>query len=452
MLDSEETVGTVQQEQPDLLENDEDIEDGLLKKKKKKKNKVAPEDSKDVVTAEDEKEMALKKVLELEKQLLEMQSLKDDSEGEVKGLKYELHGLQQSFKELQKNSAKSLKELENFEVQRLTNENETLKKENADLLKQIESATTKQIADQKQQELLQVDLNAKEEELSMTQSVFETTKEKLKEIKKEHENETLELESSKKEIEALKQQITSLEEANEESKKKFEESFKEKEEKLSNEKDSMLKELNKEREKFHVASNEISVLKTEIEKLLKDKDEDKHFRLKISERLKSLIEEKNRMEASYKLDYETLAKDFEDVKQHLMYITADKAEIFNRLSSLITDRGKNPRWIRDEETTECTNCNEKFTFTLRRHHCRLCGHIFCHKCSDRWLLTPHSSKRVRSCDVCADAFKEAHGEAYDAVDAPAQYRELQGEEIKQYEIEGEDEEYQGQEDASAVKE
>lgn len=450
MLNSEEPE-TRQQEQPDLSKS-EDVEDGLLKKKKKNKNKVAPEGSKDVVTAEDEKEMALKKILELEKQLLEMKSLKDDSEGEAKGLKYELHGLQRNFKELQENSVKSLEELEKFEVQRLTNENETLKKENVDLLKQVESAMTKQIADQKQQELLQVGLNAKQEELTMTQSVFETTKEKLKEIKKEYENGTLELESSKKEIEELKQQITSLEEANEESKKQFEESFKEKEEKLNNEKDSMLKELNKEREKFHVASSEIAVLKTEIEKLLRDKEEDKHFRLKIGGRLKSLIEEKNRMEASYKLDYETLAKDFEDVKQHLVHITADKAEVFNRLSSLIMDRGKKQRWIRDEETTECTNCNEKFTFTLRRHHCRLCGHIFCHKCSDRWLLTPHSSKRVRSCDVCADAFKEAHGEAFDAVDAPPQYRELQGEEIKKYEIEGEDEEHQGQEGASAAKE
>mmetsp|Transcript_37848 Transcript_37848/g.70536 ORF Transcript_37848/g.70536 Transcript_37848/m.70536 type:complete len:498 (-) Transcript_37848:146-1639(-) len=45
-----------------------------------------------------------------------------------------------------------------------------------------------------------------------------------------------------------------------------------------------------------------------------------------------------------------------------------------------------PRMVPDMEVTACTRCNEEFTFFFRRHHCRSCGQIFCHACSDQRLL------------------------------------------------------------------
>lgn len=39
-------------------------------------------------------------------------------------------------------------------------------------------------------------------------------------------------------------------------------------------------------------------------------------------------------------------------------------------------------WIDDETVLECYNCNEEFGLFVRKHHCRLCGKIFCYKCSD----------------------------------------------------------------------
>lgn len=41
------------------------------------------------------------------------------------------------------------------------------------------------------------------------------------------------------------------------------------------------------------------------------------------------------------------------------------------------------RWERDEEVTVCNGCRRRFTFILRRHHCRKCGRIFCDRCSSR---------------------------------------------------------------------
>lgn len=38
-------------------------------------------------------------------------------------------------------------------------------------------------------------------------------------------------------------------------------------------------------------------------------------------------------------------------------------------------------WMPDSTVKECYECHEKFTPFRRKHHCRLCGQIFCAKCS-----------------------------------------------------------------------
>ncbi|MCO5589984.1 hypothetical protein L7F22_043953 [Adiantum nelumboides] len=48
-----------------------------------------------------------------------------------------------------------------------------------------------------------------------------------------------------------------------------------------------------------------------------------------------------------------------------------------------------PIWEDDAEASTCRGCNRKFTFFLRKHHCRRCGRIFCDACSThRAKLTP----------------------------------------------------------------
>ena len=42
-------------------------------------------------------------------------------------------------------------------------------------------------------------------------------------------------------------------------------------------------------------------------------------------------------------------------------------------------------WIDESKICDCSNCKITFTFYNRVHHCRSCGNVFCHKCSDFWL-------------------------------------------------------------------
>ncbi|XP_010131087.1 PREDICTED: early endosome antigen 1-like [Buceros rhinoceros silvestris] len=60
----------------------------------------------------------------------------------------------------------------------------------------------------------------------------------------------------------------------------------------------------------------------------------------------------------------------------------------------------NRKWAEDNEVQNCMACGKGFSVTVRRHHCRQCGNIFCAECSAKNALTPSSKKPVRVCDTC----------------------------------------------------
>ncbi|NWX15651.1 ZFY16 protein, partial [Aegotheles bennettii] len=63
---------------------------------------------------------------------------------------------------------------------------------------------------------------------------------------------------------------------------------------------------------------------------------------------------------------------------------------------------KQPLWIPDSEAPKCMNCQVKFTFTKRRHHCRACGKVFCGGCCKRKCKLQYMEKEARVCNGCYD--------------------------------------------------
>ena len=59
--------------------------------------------------------------------------------------------------------------------------------------------------------------------------------------------------------------------------------------------------------------------------------------------------------------------------------------MFNSIIS--TKYINNTIWTDDNTVNSCHNCKDDFTFLNRRHHCRLCGKIFCHTCSNYYIKT-----------------------------------------------------------------
>jgi hypothetical protein len=62
--------------------------------------------------------------------------------------------------------------------------------------------------------------------------------------------------------------------------------------------------------------------------------------------------------------------------------------------SLNVDERKIYQWVPDDNVTRCNDCSGPFTFLIRKHHCRNCGKIFCHKCSDKWIKIPMNIRTV----------------------------------------------------------
>lgn len=61
-----------------------------------------------------------------------------------------------------------------------------------------------------------------------------------------------------------------------------------------------------------------------------------------------------------------------------------------------------PQWVPDNLVVACSCCNATFTWLRRRHHCRLCGQIFCSECSKftKTLTCWGYNSPQRVCEEC----------------------------------------------------
>ncbi|KAL4393345.1 hypothetical protein HN51_021252 [Arachis hypogaea] len=65
-------------------------------------------------------------------------------------------------------------------------------------------------------------------------------------------------------------------------------------------------------------------------------------------------------------------------------------------------------WMPDQSCRVCYDCDSQFTLFNRRHHCRLCGRIFCNKCTANSIPAPVTSQinpwdeweKIRVCNFC----------------------------------------------------
>ncbi|KAJ1398777.1 hypothetical protein B484DRAFT_300550, partial [Ochromonadaceae sp. CCMP2298] len=62
----------------------------------------------------------------------------------------------------------------------------------------------------------------------------------------------------------------------------------------------------------------------------------------------------------------------------------------------------NQFWMPDRFCKVCYGCEEAFTMYRRRHHCRMCGQIFCNSCSSFYIEGKLFSTPglVRACRLC----------------------------------------------------
>ncbi|XP_054908360.1 FYVE and coiled-coil domain-containing protein 1 [Poeciliopsis prolifica] len=115
-------------------------------------------------------------------------------------------------------------------------------------------------------------------------------------------------------------------------------------------------------------------------------------------------------EAEKQSQYLTMSAEIEDLnstkvnlEERLIELIKDKDALWQKSDALEFEqklRAEERWWLVDKEATHCLGCNDQFTWWVRRHHCRVCGRIFCYNCSNNFVLTKHSGKKERCCSDC----------------------------------------------------
>ena len=75
-------------------------------------------------------------------------------------------------------------------------------------------------------------------------------------------------------------------------------------------------------------------------------------------------------------------------------------------------------WMKDESSKECFSCGKTFNTFRRKHHCRICGQIFCSSCTlliDGDRFGCHAKMRVcYNCYEHADTYEDSSDEENDS--------------------------------------
>ncbi|XP_078536468.1 1-phosphatidylinositol 3-phosphate 5-kinase isoform X1 [Lissotriton helveticus] len=80
--------------------------------------------------------------------------------------------------------------------------------------------------------------------------------------------------------------------------------------------------------------------------------------------------------------------------------------VLKRLKEIMEGRNQDSDlkqyWMPDSQCKECYDCSEKFTTFRRRHHCRLCGQIFCSRCCNQEIPGKFMGYTgdLRACTYC----------------------------------------------------
>ena len=75
----------------------------------------------------------------------------------------------------------------------------------------------------------------------------------------------------------------------------------------------------------------------------------------------------------------------------------------------ISEQEKKEKWVPDEKANYCFNCNKEFSALFqRKHHCRICGNIFCKDCANQNinLKLKQNNICIKVCDNCFETYNK----------------------------------------------
>ncbi|KAM9649156.1 FYVE and coiled-coil domain-containing protein 1 isoform 4-T7 [Morphnus guianensis] len=298
----------------------------------------------------------LEKLQETEKEKADMQRLNDECASQLKAAREELQLKEESQKELESR------------YNRLTADS---KEESEKLLGSLETMA-------KEMDALQQALTLKEKEMAelQTQAVSE-------ECGKVREQ----LEEQKRQQHAAEEEIAELQAANTSLSRKLDEAR----EQLSESESARLQK-----------EEEVTSLRELLERIQKEADEAKEKVLDYSEKLSKVAADKDSSDQKLFAELDDLTRTKQFLEERLIELIRDKDALWQKSDALEFQQklSAEQRWQGDTEVNHCLDCQREFSWMVRRHHCRMCGRIFCYYCCNNYMVTKPGGKKERCCRAC----------------------------------------------------
>lgn len=110
-------------------------------------------------------------------------------------------------------------------------------------------------------------------------------------------------------------------------------------------------------------------------------------------------------------DLDDLNRTKKYLEERLIELLRDKDALWQKSDALEFQQklSAEERWPGDTEVNHCLDCKREFSWMVRRHHCRVCGRIFCYYCCNNYAVSKHSGRKERCCRACFRKLSESPG-------------------------------------------
>ncbi|KFO92228.1 FYVE and coiled-coil domain-containing protein 1, partial [Buceros rhinoceros silvestris] len=210
---------------------------------------------------------------------------------------------------------------------------------------------------------------------------------KLKAVSEECGNVREQLEEQKRQQRAAEEAITELQAANTSLCGKLDEAR----ERLSESESARLQK-----------DEELTSLRGELERIRKEADEAKEKVLHYSEKLSKVAADRDSSDQKLFAELDDLTRTKQFLEERLIELIRDKDALWQKSDALEFQQklSAEQRWQGDTEVNHCLDCQREFSWMVRRHHCRMCGRIFCYYCCNYYVVTKPGGKKERCCRAC----------------------------------------------------
>ncbi|KAK9762782.1 Mitochondrial distribution and morphology protein 12, partial [Basidiobolus ranarum] len=104
--------------------------------------------------------------------------------------------------------------------------------------------------------------------------------------------------------------------------------------------------------------------------------------------------------------------------KHKQLQVTNKSSFSNIIRRLRGEGINKDYWMQDDHCKECYECKAPFTTFRRKHHCRICGQIFCSKCSSKIIPGERFGYPglMRVCNYCSSLISNEYSQDRESLD------------------------------------